>query len=212
MASVGNMEIKEQRPSYVVFETRQIEDRDATIREGRYIAKDVHYAIVTPIGSKDRIPRQVDDWLAQLVQQAREERIPRHWADQYKQAYEAWKRGEAVPVNGTPIKGWPLLSPAQQANVISANVLTVEDLAQANDEAQRRIGMGARDFCDKAMAWLKSAKSTGTVAAENASLTATVASLTNQLAAANKLNEQLRAENKQLNAEKALQKSAGVST
>lgn len=198
MANVGGMEIREQRPSYVMFESRQVEDREASIKSGRYMAKDVHFAIITPIGSKDRIPRQVDDWFKQMEQQVREERIPRAWMTQYKAAYEAWVKGETLPVFGAPIKGWPVLSPAQQANIIGANVHTIEDLAQINDEAQRRIGLGALEFRDKAIAWLKAAKDLGPVTQENAALRAKVASLEAQLVSANKLNEQLKVENQHL--------------
>jgi hypothetical protein len=192
------MEIREQRPSYVVFERKQVEDRDASLREGRYIARDEDYAIITPIGSKDRIPREVKSWFAALEQQAREERIPRAWVDQYRQAYEAWRRGEEIPLNGTPIKGWAVLSPAQQANVLSANVRTVEDLAQANDEARKRIGMGANELVDKAIAWLKSAQTQGPLVQENAALKARIRQLEAQTVAQEALIKDLRVENETL--------------
>lgn len=184
------MQIREERPSYVTFERKQIEDRARSVAEGRYIAQDVDFAIITPIGSKDRIPRQVDDWLKQLEQQAREGRIPQQWVGQYKSAYEAWKRGEEPPLAGTPIKGWALLSPAQQANVIGANILTVEDLAQANDEAQRRIGMGSLELRDKAIAWLKAAKDLGPVTQENAAMRVELRTLQEQVNRLEQLNKQ----------------------
>lgn len=191
-------EMSEQRPSYVVFERRAVEDRAASLREGHYVARDLDFAIITPIGSKDRIPRQVDDWFKALEQQVREERIPKSWVDQYHQAYHSWKRGEAIPLNGTPIKGWPVLSPAHQANVISANILTVEDLAQANDEALRRIGLGALELRDKSIAWLKSSKDSGVMTQENAGLKAKIRQLESQVKTLEEAVEGLKQENEQL--------------
>jgi hypothetical protein len=171
------MNVREQRPSYVVFERRGVEDREQSLLQGRYMEKNIDFAIITPIGSKDRIPREVKSWFVSLEQQAREERIPSEWVTQYKKAYEAWKKGEEAPLIGVPIKGWAVLSPAQQANVISSNILTVEDLAQVNDEGMKRIGMGALELRDKAIAWLRSTKDSGQVTQANAALQARIRQL-----------------------------------
>jgi hypothetical protein len=197
------LEQREDRPAYVQFERRGEEDRARTMKEGRYIEKDVDFAIITPIGSKDRIPRKVEDWFKQLEQQVREERIPAAWLQQYRAAYEAWKAGQEIPVNGTPIRGWPVLSPAQQANVISANVLTVEDLAQANGEARQRIGMGAEDLVEKAIAWLKAARAQGIPTQEVSALQAKIRLMEEQLKNKDERIKELEAELKELQKETA---------
>lgn len=166
------------------------------------MTKDVDFAIITPVGSKDRIPREVIAWLSDLDARVREERMPGAWRDQYRAAYESWKRGESVPLNGTAIKGWAILSPAQQQNIISANILTVEDLAQVNDEASRRIGMGAIELRDKAIAWLKSATSSGVVTQENAALKSQVRTLEAQVKSLTEMVEGLKVENEALTKEK----------
>lgn len=164
------MEVMAAKPAYVVFERQAIEDREATLKQGRYMTMDVDFAIVTPVGSRDRIPRKVDEWFVVLDQYVKEGRMPAAWAQHYKDSYATWKKGEELPLAGTAIKGWQLLSPSEQANVISANILTVEDLANANDEAKQRMGMGALALCDRAKAWLKTAKDVGTTAMENAAM------------------------------------------
>jgi polyhydroxyalkanoate synthesis regulator phasin len=75
-----------------------------------------------------------------------------------------------MPLNGEPIKGWGVISPAQQANLIAINILTVEDLAAVNDEGCRRIGMGAAELRDKAKAWLSQMADKGPLTQENALL------------------------------------------
>lgn len=202
------MNIREQRPSYVKFERRGIEDREQSLIQGRYIEKNIDYAVITPIGSKDRIPREVKAWFVSLEQQAREERIPEEWVRQYKMAYDAWKKGEELPPNGAPIKGWTVLSSAQQANVISANILTVEDLAQVNDEGMKRIGMGALELRDKAIAWLRSAKDSGVVTQQNAALQARIRQLESNIETLQGQIRDLKAENDSLVQQLAKPKAA----
>jgi len=163
-------EQREDRPPYVKWERIAVEDREATQKAGSYRTKDVDFAIVTPVGSKDRIFRKVEEYFRQLEEQVKAGRFPGKWLQDFKESYDYWKKGEEMPLQGTPIKGWPVLSPAQQANIISSNILTVEDLAQANDESRKRIGMGANDVVNKAIAWLKASKSLGSVTQEITSL------------------------------------------
>lgn len=161
---------REDRPSYVEFVREAVEDRKASMESGHYMTKDVDFAVITPVGSKDRIPREVTAWFLSLEESSKTARIPMEWVGQYRRMYEAWKEGQEIPVNGTPIKGWPVLSPAQQANLVSSDIRTVEDLAQINEESQRRIGMGALEFRDKAISWLKASKGTGKIVQEMSAL------------------------------------------
>lgn len=187
-------QIKEDRPSYVKFERRPVEDRNASIKAGYEVFKDVDYALVTPVGSKDVIPRIVSEWFVQLRQQVKEGRMPESWLKQYEEAYKYWQNGQEPPLNGTPIKGWSLLSPAMQQNVIGANILTVEDLAQANDEACRRMGMGAIGLKDKAANWLKASTGPGKLAAEMSAVQIKNRALEAQVAEMNDSMKQLKAE------------------
>jgi hypothetical protein len=161
MSSVGAVIDRKDRPAYVRFERRPIEDRNETIKQGRFVTKDVDYALVTPPYSKDCVEYEVKDWLNNVEKNARDGRIPQDWRDQWFSAYDKWKKGEELPVNGTAIKGWGVISPAQQSNLISIGVPTVEDLAAINDEGLRRFGMGGLELRDKARAWLKAVEERG---------------------------------------------------
>lgn len=188
--------IAKDRPSYVVFERREVEDRNATIVNGRYTPKEIDIAIVTPMGSKDRYEKPAKDWLEGLEQMVREERLPREWLNAYKQSYEAFCQGQEIPVTGTPIRTWPVLSPAQIRLVTSWNILTVEDLAQANEDAIRQLGMGGRALVERARAWLETAGSPQAKNAEQlAALQAQVKMLIEQ-------NQRLEEQNKALAAKK----------
>jgi len=66
-----------------------------------------------------------------------------------------------MPVDGTPIRGWPVLSPSDQENVIAVRIRTVEDLAEANEQTLMSLGIGSRTMKQKAQAWLDSSNSNG---------------------------------------------------
>ena len=164
------MEIAEARPPYVMFETRAIEDRAATIEAGYYKTQDVDFAVITPQGSKDRVERNVKDWFEQLTQQVQEQRFRQEWLSAFRANYTAWKEGREMPVIGTSVMNWPVLSPSQVKQMLDAKIRTVEDLAVANEESLARLGMGGRNLKEKAVSWLNSATNHGKVAEEVASL------------------------------------------
>ena len=153
------MEINPARPPYVTFEKRAIEQRDAN---GLNIASvDIDIALVTPMGSKDRIERIVSEWFPALQLQVQQGRFQQNWLDAFRAAYEAWRRDEEPPVNGTSIKNWPVLTPAQIKNLTQLRIVTVEDMAEANEETLMRVGMGGRNLKTSAIEWLKTAGGTG---------------------------------------------------
>ncbi len=170
MSVVGEVVDRKERPAYVQFERRAVEDKAASRREGKSISRDVDYALVTPPYSKDIFEQKVDVWLSQMDQEVSNGRLPRDWYERYKQSYEHWRRGEEMPLNGTPIKGWGVLSPAQQKNLIALHIYTVEDLAAVNDEGMRRVGMGAGELRDKAKAWLSQTGDKGPLTMEIAAV------------------------------------------
>ena len=186
--SVNELFNREERPPLVRFERRPVEDVAASQREGRYVAKDVDYALVTPPYSKDCIIHKVNNWLENVRKNVRDGRTPQHWLDQWEKAYNAWRNGQEIPLNGTPIKGWGVISPAQQEMIINIGCPTVEMLAAINDEGLKRLGIGSMDLKNKARTWLESMKNHGIVTIqmaameqENAVLKASVEALQKQI-------------------------------
>lgn len=161
--SVGDIATREERPPYVRFERRVIEDKQASLREGRYVGKDVDFVVVTPTYSKDEFPAKYESWIENAQKNARDGRMNPKWVELWKEAYKMWKNGQEIPLHGTPIRGWGLISPAQQETLIQMNCKTVEDLAQVNDDGRRRIGMGAMDLQNKAKNYLQATKDHGPI-------------------------------------------------
>jgi polyhydroxyalkanoate synthesis regulator phasin len=147
--------------SWVSFEQRDIEDKEASLTQGKYVGRDQDFVIITPAYGKDDVHKTVDAWKEGLVLQLNMGRISQEDLNYYLAKYDAWKKGIEIPAEGSPIKGWLVLSPAQQKLLISVGILTVEDLACVNDEGVRRIGMGAVELKRKANTWLAQAQDKG---------------------------------------------------
>jgi len=60
-------------------------------------------------------------------------------ADFVRPAYEAWRKGEEMPIEGTPIGAWPALTPDQAAGLKAAGLRTVEEMANATDTLVNKI-------------------------------------------------------------------------
>lgn len=155
---------------YVRFERMAVEDPQASLKAGSYVARDVDYVKITPPYSKDIFTTKVTSWKEQLKVDAANGRIPPEWVSKYHAAYEAWLIGQELPLEGTPIKGWGVCSPAQQETLIRMHVLTVEQLADITHEGLVRVGMGGNDLKNKAIAWLKQLKKAGPATIEIAAL------------------------------------------
>ena len=128
--SVGDlMERDGDRPAYVQFERRAVDDKEATLKAGHYVSVDVDYALITPPYSKDQVIKKVEKWLNQVKINVKKGRVPLRHLEIWTKAYESWQNGQEIPVDGTSVREWSILSPSQCKNLISAGCLTIEDLA-----------------------------------------------------------------------------------
>ena len=166
------IEVAKARPPFVTFELRPEEDRQASIDSGSARFRDVEFAIITPAGSKDRVERKVADWFQHLEREVQSERFPIEWLNHFKEKFKAWKEGRELPVDGTALARWPVITPAQLKDLQGLHLRSVEDLASANEEVIRRLGMGGRALKQQAVEWLAAANDVGKVAARVAALEA----------------------------------------
>lgn len=187
--------MQQGRPPYVRFEQRAEEDRNATIEAKRLVLKDVDYVILHTAGSKDGVEKIATEWLDHCELQASKGKWPADWIAAHRKMYSDWKAGlEIVPI-GFSVRQWAGISKAQAENLVIAGVLTVEDLAAANEQTLARIGIGARELQKKAQAWIDSAK--GNVGEELAALRAQLSDLTQTIGRLNEKNAELETELRQ---------------
>jgi hypothetical protein len=160
---------------HVVFELRPFKDVAKSQEEGHAVYKDVEYAILTPPGGQLVVPKPVTPELI----------------ERFRPQYEAWKRDEELPENGTHIRMWPVATPAEIKQLLGAQVRTIEAVSEMNESTLKQVGMGARALKDKATSWLDSAKLSGITAEKLQTLKVANDDLT-------LLNEQLTARNEEL--------------
>lgn len=159
-----------ERPAYVRFEKRAIQDKQASLVTGHFVSKDVDYILVTPPYSRDCIEKSAEKFFQQKMVDVKKGRVPQAHFDYWKRAYEAWKEGQEAPVDGSPLRDWNGISPSQFKNLQAAGCRTIEDVAQMNDEGIRRVGMGAANLKNRARLWLQAAKDHGPLVGELADL------------------------------------------
>ena len=184
---------KGEKPAYVEFTMVAKHLPMTSEKEGRYIAVDVEMVTVRQLGAADSAKFEVKQWLENNKREVRNGRLPAEHAAYYEKAYQRWKLGQEMPLQGTPIKGWAVISPAQAEMLIKMGIRTVEELSTINDEGRARIGMGAVTITNKAKAWLAQAEDKGpltmqmaAVQQQNEQLSLTVAQLTERLDALTK--------------------------
>lgn len=165
--------MEEVRPPFVQFENRPIEDRAASLAAGYRVMRDVPFIIIVPHGSegKTRIENRYEDWLKKVRGRGGEQRaagagadtpamvearFPQIWLDRIQAAFEAWKKGEELEIEGTPLRNWPVISKAQLGNCEGIHIRSVEELAGATDDTVARLGMGGMQLRQRARDWLKS--------------------------------------------------------
>jgi hypothetical protein len=104
--------------------------------------------------------------------------------------YEAWKKGQEVPVDGTPIDACPFVTKELAKVLKTFRVLSAEDLANATDGDMAKMNVpGIAGVRAKARTFLEAKKGEAIVAAamarrdeENAALRAQVEELTRTVA------------------------------
>lgn len=92
-------------------------------------------------------------WISRLS--GKKSDSPRIW-DAIRPAYEAWKRGEEITHDGTPLGAVAFVPKKAVAAYRMANVHTVEQLASVEDASLSRLGLDARNHRDMARKYLDS--------------------------------------------------------
>lgn len=152
---MNNITVNTAMPPMVKFAVDYKEDRNATLIKNEFVGIEFDKIVITPHGTKDYYEFEYKDWLGQTRQQVSENRFPREWLQMIEQQYRAWKNDTPVPTFGTPLKDWKHVTPQVLAAMKANNISTIEELATANEDTIRRLGMGSRILHQKAKQYLE---------------------------------------------------------
>lgn len=79
--------------------------------------------------------------------------------------YNAWKKGEEAPVNGTHLENWPLIKNKKQVDALKMiGIYTVEDLSKMPDIHLGMLGINGRKMRDQAKAFVADKEGTAKLA------------------------------------------------
>ena len=126
----------------VKFYTKTVENKSASKEQGRAVFKDREYVDI-------RIPGTRGAGAARPATHRDRERFPKHYA--------AFKQRVELPLEGTPLSEWPMVTRSHAEELAFSGIKTVEHLADMSDTIASQM-MGGQTFKAKARAWLERAK------------------------------------------------------
>lgn len=86
------------------------------------------------------------------------QRVTDEHRERWPKEYEAFKKGEELSHEGTPLEYWPVLNRAMIRELKALDIYTIEQVAELSDLAVQRIGMGGLKMRELAKAYFDDAK------------------------------------------------------
>jgi hypothetical protein len=167
--------------SYPRFFIEAVQDQPATNEAGRPIFRDEERVEIIMPGNPYTRPVQ---------------RVTDAHRQQWPKEYAAFKAGLELAPEGTPLEEWPRLKRGQVFELKALGFKTVEQVADMDDQAIQRVGMGGRQLCELARAFLDDAARSAEVrlAGANAEKDSEIAELKLKVAGFEQTMRQVQAE------------------
>lgn len=137
---------RDAKGGYPRFFLETVKDERASVEANRPIFFDVEMVeiIIPSIAQYNKPIRRVRD--------EDKERWPKE--------YEAFKKGQEMPLDGTPLEEWNVLTKSALYELKSFGFRTIEDVSEMTEHAVQRLGMAGRPLKLKAVAYLSEADRT----------------------------------------------------
>jgi hypothetical protein len=151
--------IQQPRLPYVRWTVEAVESKD---EDGHIVYSNKYMANIVAAGGKDELVKEASEWLRELKAKGDRGQFDSaaseygRWHDHFSAQFEKFKAGEELAVVGTPLRAVMAFMKAEVMQCERANIYSLEDLAQANEEGLRHIGIGGRALKDKATQLLAS--------------------------------------------------------
>jgi hypothetical protein len=139
-----------QSGSFVEFFMESVELRYESEKAGRPIFKEMPFIRIQHPGDRLNILEvKADD----------------HYKQKYNRQWREFEAGLAGEVIGTPLSQWPQVTKSQCKEAEYFGIRTVENLAEVNDAALQRIGIGWMELRKKARDYLAAAAGNAPISA-----------------------------------------------
>lgn len=122
-------------------------------------------------------------------------RVTDEYRQKYATQYEAFKKNGGTVLDGTPLSAWTALTKADVRSFNAMHIYSIEQLANMDDNACQRVGLGGSMWRQRAKLFIEAAEDTGAVdkvAAENFRLKERVDAQAQQLAELGSMCERLQ--------------------
>lgn len=140
---------------HVEFFNDAVENKRKSIEAGRPIFEDVEMVRIKIAGDpKNTLVAPANGECG--VDRATGEKIT--YKDRFPEHYRFFADHKGAAVIGTPLSEVPWLTASKVQELKALNIMTVEALAQLDGTLLQRIGMGARELKNQAVAWLDKAE------------------------------------------------------
>lgn len=158
--------IMEDNPPLLRFEEAVIQNKDLSIKEGRFVASRVLKVFVRGHGdTKSEVPhvavRYKDDgeildtpWIKNLRERHHNMQISENYLKYCERSLKQWQENHTVTIDGTPIETWSGLNKLEVERLKSINIHSIEALAEMTEDAMQAYGLGARGLKDRAKSYL----------------------------------------------------------
>lgn len=164
------------------FYTEEVEDEKATQAAGHVVYKTI---------DKVEWGRKGQNLVVLNEKVSRVQKNPAIWAVM-EPAYLAWKKGQEAPLEGTSLKMWPAITPAQIRTLQNFGIRTVEEVMLLSDGDCDKIGNGVRHLRTRARLWKEAANDIGKVAERLAAIEADRKADLDRIADLERANAELR--------------------
>ena len=134
--------INRPKRNSVRFWHDQVVNPQKSAAAGYPVHDNVEKAMVRVPGSRDETPVKIDE----------------KFLKEYGDLYERWKQTLEQPVDGLALELWPPIPKNLIEDWRYFGVRSVQQLAELNDTACQKMGMGMIEWRKKAQAWLAEAK------------------------------------------------------
>jgi hypothetical protein len=132
-----------KQPAVPVFFTEAVKMEFKSRQAGRPVFEDREMVRII-------IPGDRRSMVVEIVGDEHRQRWPRE--------YEAFKAGQAAPLDGTALADWPQISRARVEELAYFHIRTVEQFASLSDDKLQSLGMGAREERERAKVFLEVAR------------------------------------------------------